>query len=266
MKEQEKKKAAVDDERTVEDEEEERRKQQEAEAAKAPKPKKGSKKKIDQPAPEAVEEKPYDPIAEKLRRQKLVEEADERLAGDLFSGLDKPKEDASKEAKEKEAAAKAQAEREEAEAKAAAAKPKKAETVVVDAFDAVELNTQADVTQLVKTCLDKVEQSKAKGAAQKLFIDLFKALEPKLTSQEVYDMDKAIAGLVKEKKVQKASVDANKRKTNEKMSKNTKFDTGREMQEVYGGGGEDWDEDWDEEEWWDEEAAATAGDSSGKKK
>merc|ERR1711912_136726 len=80
---------------TIDDIEEMERKKKEAEAAAAPKPKKMVKKKEEEKDPEDV---PYDvaledPVAEKLRRQKLVEEADARMAADLFAGVDRAEED-----------------------------------------------------------------------------------------------------------------------------------------------------------------------------
>lgn len=74
-----------------------------------------------------------------------------------------------------------------------------------------------------------------------------------MSSEELKNVDKAIEGMVKAKKVDKTAADTAKRKTNEKLSKNTKFNTSQEVADVYGGG--DWDEEWDEE-WWDDGTAA----------
>lgn len=237
-------KTQAKDDLTVDDIEEAERKEAEAKAKALGKPKKKPKEEEKKKAPEEV---PYyveldDPVAEKMRRQKLVEEADARLAGDLFSGLDKPVEEtpaqqAKREKEEKQAAAKKKAE-----------KPK-VTVVVNDAFDKLELKTQDDVTNLLTTCIDKINASKAKGAAQKFFLDVLKALEPTLTQDEIKDLDKTIAGMVKQKKMEKTQADAAKKKVNDTPSKNTKFNTHDEMAVVYGG--DDWD-DWDEDDtWWE---------------
>lgn len=241
-----KKKEEPEEELTVDDIEEMKRKEAEAQAAAAPKPKKKPKDAKEE-KPVNPEDLPYyveldDPVAEKLRRQKLVEEADARLAGDLFSGLDKPDED--EEAKAK--AAKEKAEKEAAEKKKA--EKAKVTVVVNDAFENLELKTQEDVTNLLGTCLEKINASKAKGAAQKFFLDCLKALEPMLTGEEVRELEKSVNQMVKAKKVEKQQADAAKKKVNDTPSKNTKFNTHDEMAVVYGG--DDWD-DWDEDEYWE---------------
>lgn len=253
-------KKAQEAEMTIDDIEEAERKKAEAEAAAAPKQKKKDKKKEEDTAAEDV---PYDlaledPVAEKLRRQKLVEEADARMAADLFSGVS-----AADEAVEKAKAI--EAEKKEKEAAVAAKKAAtKAKIEVRDAFVEYKLTTQADVEKLLADCLAKIETGKAKGAAPLFMTHLVKALEVSLSSEELTAFDKLIAGMVKDKKVEKTAADTAKRKTNEKMSKNTKFDTGKEIAEVYGGGGDY--EEWDEDEWWDEGTAATAAEYAAPKR
>merc|ERR1719329_133998 len=183
---------------------------------------------------------------QKLRRQKLVEEADARMAADLFSGVDR-----AESAIEEEKAKEAEKARIEAE-KAAKKEAKKAKVEVRDAFDKVQLNTQADVESLLATCMEKMEKAKAKGAAQPFLTHLMKAVEAQLTSEELNNFDKRLGVIVKDKKVEKTAVDVGKRKTNEKLSKTTKFDIGKETADVYGDG--DWGDDWDEE-WWDDATA-----------
>lgn len=103
--------------------------------------------------------------------------------------------------------------------------------------------------ELCGTCIQKLEKGKAKGSHAKFMTDLVKALEANLDSKELDAFDKSIAALVKAKKVEKTSVEANKRKTNEKMSKTTKFNVNDELSTMYGGE-EDWDEDWDDEQYY----------------
>jgi len=259
MAQQQKKK--VEEEMTIDDIEEAKRKQAEAEAAAAPKVKKTKEKKKD--ADDEAKDVAYDvalndPVAEKQRRQKLVEEADARMAADLFSGVNVAQ---SKIDEEKVKVAEKKAKEEALKAKKAATKAK---IEVRDGFDEVKLTTQADVEKLLASCLEKIETGKAKGAAPLFMTHLAKALEGQLSTEELNAFDKLITGMVKDKKVEKTAADTAKRKTNEKMNKNTKFDTGKELAEVYGGGG--YDEDWDEEEWWDEGTAATAAEYAAPKR
>jgi len=258
--EQQKKKQ--EEEMTIDDIEEAKRKKAEAEAAAAPKVKKEKKKKEDDEEEKdvAYDVALNDPVAEKLRRQKLVEEADARMAADLFSGVEKA---STKVEEEKAKEAEKKAKEEQVKVKKAAAKVK---IEVRDAFDELKLTTQADVEKLLADCLEKIESGKAKGAAPLFMTHLTKALEVNLSTEALNGFDKMIAGMVKEKRVEKTAADTAKRKTNEKMSKNTKFDTGKELADVYGGGAGAYDEDWDEEEWWDEGTAATAAEYAAPKR
>merc|ERR1712070_1334154 len=107
----------------------------------------------------------------------------------------------------------------------------KVKVVVVtnDLFDNVELKTQADVEELCGTCMEKINKGKAKGSAQLFMTNLLKALEKDLNLQELEALSKSMAEVLKMKKVEKTAVDTGKRKTNEKLSKNTKFNTHAEM-------------------------------------
>merc|ERR1712032_989254 len=115
-------------------------------AAPAPKPKPKPTKQASAP----VQEPLLDKQAEKLRLRKLEEEANARLADDLFSGCDKPQGILQKEKEEKE-----NKEREEAARKAA--KPK---VIIKDAFDNVNLDVQADVERLCEVCVNKLDRGK----------------------------------------------------------------------------------------------------------
>jgi len=237
-----------EEELTIDDIEEAKRKQAEAEAAAAPKIKKEKKKKeVEEEAKDVRHDETLsDPVAEKMRRQKLVEDADARMAADLFSGVSFAQQ---KIDEDKAILAEKKAKEEEVKAKKAAAKAK---IEVRDGFDEVKLTTQADVEKMLASCLEKIESGKAKGAAP-FMTHLAKALEVQLSTEELNAFDKLIAGVVKQKKVEKTAADTSKRKTNTGANKNTKFDIGKELADA---GGEGWDEDWEEEEWWDEGGTA----------
>merc|ERR1712032_1380977 len=115
-------------------------------------------------------------------------------------------------------------------------------------FDDVALNTQADVEELCKNCVDKIQAGKCKNSAIMFLRELIKAVEPLLDMKDTGDLEKSLAQLVKMKKVEKTAADSAKRKTNEKLSKNTKFNAADEVSVMYGGGGgdEEWDEEWDD--------------------
>eukprot|EP00928_Gymnodinium_smaydae_P055657 TRINITY_DN39155_c0_g1_i1.p1 TRINITY_DN39155_c0_g1~~TRINITY_DN39155_c0_g1_i1.p1 ORF type:complete len:260 (+),score=128.90 TRINITY_DN39155_c0_g1_i1:71-850(+) len=233
-------KKVVRSEDEAESSEDENEKRREAEAAEA-----RAKAKAKAEAKAKAQAEIYVPLndakEEKKRRQKLIEERDARLAEDLFAGCDEAEE-------KKEERAKAEAAKAAAAAAKAKAKAAKNDVLIKDAFDDVELKTQADVDKLVSTCIEKVEKSKAKSAASKLLTDLIKALEPELETRDLDNFVKTLASIEKAKKVEKASSNAEKRKGNEKLDKHTKFNASDEVGLVYGGGDEDW-EDWDD---WEE--------------
>uniref|UniRef100_A0A7S4SAT7 Eukaryotic translation initiation factor 3 30 kDa subunit n=1 Tax=Alexandrium monilatum TaxID=311494 RepID=A0A7S4SAT7_9DINO len=207
-----------------------------------PKPKPKPKPKVDKKKGKETAPEPEAPALnsqeEKLRRRKLVEEADARLADDLFSGCEKPS--LEKQAEEEEEKAR----KEEAARKAAAAKPK---ILVVDAFDKVELKVQADVEKLCTTCVEKLGKGQAKNSASKFLIDCLKQLEGNLDLKELGELEKSISEVVKQKQVEKGQRLAKDNKANTKLSKTTKFNASSEWEEVYGGG--EGDEDWTQEEW-----------------
>eukprot|EP00929_Paragymnodinium_shiwhaense_P081197 TRINITY_DN4242_c0_g1_i1.p2 TRINITY_DN4242_c0_g1~~TRINITY_DN4242_c0_g1_i1.p2 ORF type:complete len:251 (+),score=143.27 TRINITY_DN4242_c0_g1_i1:138-890(+) len=226
-------KKEVRSEDEAEDSEEERLAEEERRRAAAPKPK---------PKPKAAPVEYYVPLsdkkAEKERLKKLQEEADARLAADLFAGVDDTQEKKDKKA---------------AEEKAAESKPgeTKVKLVIVDAFDKVELNTQGDVDRMLTQVFEKFEKAKAKQAHHFFLTNLLKQLEPELTFQELDLVTKSLAQLQKEKQVEKTTATAEKKKGNEKLDKHTKFNRHDEMDVVYGGTGGDW-EDWEDWEDWQE--------------
>lgn len=202
-----------------------------------PKKKKGAQETTEEPV-EVI-----DTQAEKLRRRQLELEADDRLADDLFSGCSKADAEIAKEEEEKK---KKDAEEAEAERKRkeAAAKPK---VVIVDQFDSLTLDVQSDVEKLCLDCLDKINKGKAKDSGGRFLVELLKGLEADLSFLQLTELEKMLATNVKEKKANKGAVDAKVNKANTKLSKTTKFNTGAEWEEVYGGG--EGDEDWTAEEW-----------------
>lgn len=173
-----------------------------------------------------------DPVAEKQRRQKAVEDSDKRLAQDLFDDCPKPEPEKKTTKEPSKAAASSDA-------------PPKVQYVTKDSFEELELKTQKDVETLSSRCCKKINDATTlkAGAAHKFVFDLFKAIEPELDAQQLNELDKFVASILKEKKVTKTAVEANKKKGNEKLSKTTKFNAQDEMSIVYGGG------DWDEEDW-----------------
>lgn len=180
-----------------------------------------------------------DPVAEKKRLEKAVKDADAKIAEDLFADCPKPKKEVADEGTSASSAA------------AVTVSVPKVQYVTIDAFDKLELKTQGDVESLCTRCSDKIVNSKTlkAGAALKFVYDLVKVLEPDLTKEDLLALDKSLAAIIKEKKVSKTEVEANKRKQNEKLSKNTKFNAQDEMSVVYGGAaeGDYWgDEGWEE--------------------
>jgi len=243
-----------EEEMTIDDIEEAAKKKAEAEAAAAPKAKKKVKKPEEEK--EAVDSHYdvalQDPVAEKLRRQKLVEDADARMAADLFAGVAANADEKAKMDKEAEEAKKAK--EAAAAAKKAAAAATKVQIEVRDKFDKIELKNQADVENLLASCVEKIDTGKHAGAASRFMTQIFKALVDQLNPDELAAVEKQAADVVKSKKVQKTEAEGAKRKNNEKATKNTKFDIGKEIADVHGGG--EWGDDWDNEEWWDDATAA----------
>lgn len=232
-----KKKGAWDDEEEEDDGEDEQKKKEEeeriakAEAERKAREDEKSKKKAEVYVPLA------DPVQEKLRRQKLEEEADHALTSELFDGF------------EKKDSSSATAGQKSAEASKTAKKAEGAKIVVKDKFDDLELKTQKDLEDLCKVICVKVGEAKAKGAAGKLIIDLLKIVEKQIDLKDMEALDKKLTTVIKAKKVEKTEAEANKKKGNEKLNKNTKFNAAAEMDEMYGGAAEDWDDQWED---WEE--------------
>jgi len=189
-----------------------------------------------------------DPKAERERLKRLQEKSDARLANDLFSGFGKEETPMQKEKREKTEAAKAKA----------VAKPK---VKVIDAFENLELKVQKDVDDLNSTILGKFEKSTLhKGGPVKFITELFKQLESSMDLTDLEDLNKTVDGMVKNKKVVKGATLAKDNKANTKIDKNTKFNAQSEWADIYGGGGDEYEEEWTTEEWeaWQKQEAAKA--------
>jgi len=235
------------------DSEEEKAKKAAAAAPKKPKAKGPSTKKKDDEGKPAAEIDPDqvpldDPKAERERLKRLQEKTNARLANDLFSGFAKEESPMEQEKRDKAEAAKAKA----------AAKPK---IKVIDAFEDLELKVQKDVDELNSTILAKFEKSTLhKGGPVKFITELFKQLEPTLDLTDLDDLNKTVEAMAKDKKVVKGANLQKDNKANTKINKNTKFNASSEWADIYGGGGDEYEEEWTAEEWeaWEKQQAAKA--------
>eukprot|EP00922_Rhytidocystis_sp_ex-Travisia-forbesii_P013979 GHVS01020848.1.p1 GENE.GHVS01020848.1~~GHVS01020848.1.p1 ORF type:complete len:224 (+),score=66.57 GHVS01020848.1:122-793(+) len=141
-----------------------------------------------------------DPIAEKLRRQRIVEKADAELMEDLFSGCPKP-----------EATAAAAAE--EIEAKA---KPTTAMTnLSADPLDMIDLKTLKDVESFTTRLCGKIAASPAKSPAWLRLLDLLlKECVPKMDPKDVMTLQNKTKQALKQKQDAKRESAAGKKKPN----------------------------------------------------
>eukprot|EP00930_Biecheleria_cincta_P046783 TRINITY_DN32316_c0_g1_i1.p1 TRINITY_DN32316_c0_g1~~TRINITY_DN32316_c0_g1_i1.p1 ORF type:complete len:274 (-),score=107.68 TRINITY_DN32316_c0_g1_i1:78-899(-) len=231
------------------DSEEEKAKKAAASAPKVKKEKGPSTKKEEKKPEIDPDQVPLaDPKAERERLKRLQEQRDARLAEDLFAGFEKDETPMQKEKREQAEAAKAKA----------VAKPK---IKVIDAFEDLELNVQKDIDDLSSIILGKFEKSTLhKGGPVKFISELFKQLEPSLDLKDLEDLNKTVEAMAKDKKVVKGANLQKDNKANTKINKNTKFNADSEWADVYGGGGDDYDEEWTAEEWeaWEKQQAAKA--------
>jgi len=178
-----------------------------------------------------------DPVAEKLRQQKLVEESDARLAGDLFDGCERP------EAPEQQPAA-------PAASSAAAASTAAPKVVTKDTFAELKLKSQKDVENFAQQVVKKIEQATAKGAAFRFLNDVTKALDDALEIADIESMVKNLNAMkVRKKKEATAKKQLECKKSNQINKHNVgKMDLNAELADVFGGH-EDDDED---DEYYDE--------------
>lgn len=170
-----------------------------------------------------------DPEKEKLRLRKIQELTDLQMAAELVGGEHNFDMSAFTSAPAAEKSG-----------------PAKLNVITKDVFEEWTLERTEDIEKLSAQILEKLKEAKAKGAATKIFVESFKQMESALSLQELDEMEKMIAEIVRQKKVDKTETEASKRKQNEKLSKTTKFNAQDELDVVYGDG--DWEEweDWEE--------------------
>lgn len=121
-----------------------------------------------------------DPVAEKIRKQKLIEESDAALASDLFADMDKPK------PKKEEAKPK--------DSKVAEASSQKVEvkTIYKDSLEDLQVKMHSHVEGMTKMVVPKLKEATAKNAKVKFIEDTFKAISSKLELTEMEKVQKAI--------------------------------------------------------------------------
>lgn len=131
-----------------------------------------------------------DPVAEKQRKQKLVEEADQRLAADLFDGCGDREASAPAPSEGSTVASSAQKEESHIETK----------TINKDSLEELELKFVGDVDKLVKMLVPKLKEAEAKQAQVKFVTDLMKGLQVKLTLPELEQVHKVLKDLLNKRK------------------------------------------------------------------
>lgn len=149
-----------------------------------------------------------DPIAEKLRRQRIIEEEDAKLTDDLFSGCAKPgeKPEEKKQREDEEAAKK------EAEKKAAEAAKQKVEIkyIMKDSLDDLQMKLHNHVDTMTKMVAGKLKTAAAKDAKVKFLEDTMKEISGKIEYGEMEKLQKAIKESIAARK--KAVLEAKKKK------------------------------------------------------
>ncbi|EPT27195.1 translation initiation factor eIF3 subunit [Toxoplasma gondii TgCatPRC2] len=173
-----------------------------------------------------------DPLAEKMRRQKLVEEADKRLMDDLFSGCERPADYVPPTAASAVAAA-------------ARAKMTKAAAPVVDPVDAVALRSYKDCEQFATKLGKKIRESPAKSPAWLRLLDLLiKDCSPKMDMKDLVSLQKKLQSAVADREKESKQIVEKKKKPNDVGSKMKNYQD--EVDMLYGDLSQD-EEDDDEE-------------------
>lgn len=184
----------------------------------------------------ADEDEPLnDTMAERMRRQKLVEESEKRALHDLFAGCERPEAPAnpSKELEQRALlAAKA--------AKALAATSS-------DPLDSVQLKTFRDCERLVDSLSKKIVESPAKSPAWLRLLDLLlKECTPKMDLKDLKTLQGKLNSTVTEKEKAERQLAEKKKKPNDIGSQCRNYKD--ELDVVYGGDSDDEDEEYDEED------------------
>lgn len=143
-----------------------------------------------------------DPVAEKMRRQKLVEEADKRLMDDLFSGCERPADYMPPTAT--------------SAAVAARTKTTKAAAPVVDPVEAISLRSYKDCEQFATRLGKKIRESPAKSPAWLRLLDLLlKDCTPKMEMKDLVSLQKKLQAAVADREKESKQVVEKKKKPND---------------------------------------------------
>lgn len=145
-----------------------------------------------------------DPVADRLRRQRLVEENEKRLMDDLFAGCEAPKDPGSTvDDVGQRAIIAAQA----ARALAAATN---------DPLDAIQLKTFRDCERLVESLSKKILNSPAKSPAWLRLLDLLlKECSPKMTVKDLRTLQGKVNLTITEKETAERQLVGKKKKPND---------------------------------------------------
>eukprot|EP00922_Rhytidocystis_sp_ex-Travisia-forbesii_P013980 GHVS01020849.1.p1 GENE.GHVS01020849.1~~GHVS01020849.1.p1 ORF type:complete len:229 (+),score=49.92 GHVS01020849.1:137-823(+) len=142
-----------------------------------------------------------DPIEEKLRRQRIVEQADAELMEDLFSGCPRPESISTTEA---------------VAADKSTAKPTATKTnITADPLDMIDLKSLKDVESFGTRLCEKIANSNAKSPALLRLLDLLlKECVPKMEPKDVTTLQNKTRLVCKQKLEQKRASAASKKKPN----------------------------------------------------
>lgn len=179
-----------------------------------------------------------DPVAERLRRQRLEEENEKRLMDDLFAGCERP------EAPANSAGDTAQRGISAAQAARAFA------ATASDPLDAIQLKTFRDCERLVESLSRKIISSPAKSPAWLRLLDLLlKECSPKMTVKDLRTFQGKLNSTIAEKETAERQLAEKKKKPNDVGSQCRNYKD--ELDLVYGGDSEE--EDGDDDQYGDDE-------------
>lgn len=170
------------------------------------------------PKPKAKKEEGYvplaDPVAEKLRRQKLIEEEDAKLTDDLFSGCAKPgtKKDDDDEEEKKQA-------EKEAEKKKEAEKNQRIEYkyIMKDSMEDLQMKRHEHIDTMTKLVAGKLKTATANNAKVKFIQDTLKEISGRIELGEMEKLQKSIKEAINVRK--KAALEAKKKKNADEDAK-----------------------------------------------
>lgn len=172
-----------------------------------------------------------DPVAERLRQRRLVEENEKRLMEDLFAGCERP-----------EAAA---APSELEQRPLVTVKEPKAHSG--DPMEAIQLKTYRDCERLVESLTPKILDSPAKSPAWLRLLDLLlKECTPKMDLKDLRTLQGKLNASVAERTKAELAMAQKKKKPNDVGSQCRNYKD--ELDIVYGGDSEEEEEEEDEDE------------------